>query len=68
MRDIKGERLSLVREYLQRKGVDPDLAPALLEELRRTRLSLLPRLIEIIFAGIGVYCVSRHIFRFFLGW
>jgi hypothetical protein len=61
------KELAIVREYLRKRGVDPDKAPALLEYLRKHRVTFWPRFIELAFAGIGMYCLGRFLIRLLLG-
>jgi hypothetical protein len=61
------KELAIVREYLRRKGGDPDKASEFLEYLRKHPVKFWPRFIEIVFLGIGVYCVCRFLIRLLLG-
>ena len=67
MESADAKRIEVIKAYLKQKGADPDLAPVFLKELQQTRVSIWPRLVEIIFAGIGVYCVCRFLLRLLIG-
>jgi hypothetical protein len=67
MKEDEAKRLEVIREYLERKGIDPNLAPILLKESRGTRSRAWVRLVQIIFAAIGFYYVLRWILKFLIG-
>lgn len=59
-------RLAVLRDYLRRKGADPDLAPVFLEELKTSPINPWPRLIELALAGVGIYSALRWLIHIFL--
>ena len=67
MVESSNRQLELVREFLRKKGADPDLAPLLLEKLRETRASPWPRLVMLVFSWVGMYCTVRYLIHLFLG-
>lgn len=60
------KRLAVLRDYLRRKGADPDLAPVFLEQLRASPFNPWPRLVELALAGVGVYSALRWLVHILL--